>query len=172
MKKSLGAIVMAGGAALLLLGQILPYGKVIIEGGEEYGMTDTDMSVGSLMFGGSFYAFGFIAVLVAIAAAVLGMLKKYIPAAILGIIAGLMGFLIIFANDGASLLDKELGGLGIFASLIKDYVSFKNGIGWYLIVLGSVVLLAGAILTFIGKTDSAPVAYGQSQDAYQNPNQF
>ena len=126
MKKSLGAIISAVGALLAILGMFLPFVKIEFLG----------MSESWNLFTERFYVFGLITMLVAVAGAVLSFIKKYLPGAILTAVGGILMVIVFLSNN------KEVGELGGFGS---------KGIGWVFCLLSFIVLIAGAVITFIGK---------------------
>lgn len=126
MKKSLGAIISAVGALLAILGMFLPFVKIEFLG----------MSESWNLFTERFYVFGLITMLVAVAGTVLSFIKKYLPGAILTAVGGILMVIVFLANN------KEVGELGELGS---------KGIGWVFCLLSFIVLIAGAVITFIGK---------------------
>ena len=127
MKKSVGAIIAAVGTLLALLGMVLPFVKISF-----FGLSESM----NLLFTDRFYVFGFIAFLVCVAGTVLSFLKKYLPGAILTVVGGALMLIVFIVNN------NDLGDLGSLAS---------KGIGWVFCLLSFIVLIAGGVITFIGK---------------------
>ncbi len=161
MKKSLGAILLAVGAVLSLLGILLPIGKVSF-----WGISD---SMGNLISNKAVPVLFYISIVVAIAATVMGFMKQTQIAGIVGAVAGILMIITTFTNTakgvGDKVLSKEYGDLGETG----DLLSYSNGIGWFCFLLGSIVLIGGAVICFIGKDDNGVAMSAAGQ--YQDPNQ-
>ena len=175
MKKIIGTILIAVGAVVSFIGLFLPYGKLGIS---FMGETE-DESLGSMM-GGDYLkvpVLYWLAIVVAIAAIVLGFLKKYKPSAILGIVSGVFMILILIINGKKGLVDQMMGGqTSLFGIDVSSMVTFSKGAGWFFFLLSGIALVAGGVITMIGQDDSVG-SYNQFNqnnysDPYQNQGQF